>query len=245
VRKEHAIIFNGLSVRAILEGRKTQTRRVMNPQPYNLEGMAVLWKGRPVDIEGCPYGKVGDRLWVKETWRIDGWDPEYGIRRIQYRADGTLREPEGYWPDTGNEIKDQDAWERYWLQCAEDAQKVLGDPTMEHGWDGDPGWEWEPGDGPCRWRGGRYMPRWASRITLEITGIRVQRLQDISFEDCVAEGCDKAWKGFDPNCPVPGCTGWHYGEKYHFQTLWDKINAKREFGWYRNPWVWALEFRVV
>ena len=248
---ERPIRFRGDMVRAILDGSKTQTRRVIKPQPEWESPEPVLddddcwvWcefiNDRPVD-DGlrCPYGEPGDRLWVKETWRIDGWHPEYGITTIQYRADGALREPDSYWPDTGNEIKDQDDWKRYWGQCVDDAQKNLGDPTMEDGWCGDPGWDWEPGDGPCRWRGGRFMPRWASRITLEVTNVRVERVQEISEKDVLAEGY-----GLQP---------WHLNENGEpegprtagFAELWDSINAKRGYPWEDNPWVWVVKFRVV
>jgi len=252
--KERPISFRADMVRAILDGRKTKTRRVVKPQPtheliqFDEDVRGVLWcERRPgVPIVGddeptwrCPYGETSDRLWVKESWRIDCWDPEYGITTLQYRADGALREPDGHWPDTGDEIRDQDAWDRYWGQCAEDAQKALGDPTMEHGWGGDPGWDWEPGDGPCRWRGGRFMPRWASRITLEITDVRVERVQEISEDDVLAEGCGlRPW--------YLNASGYPEGPRTAgFAELWDSINAKRGYPWEDNPWVWVVEFERV
>ena len=122
--------------------------------------------------EYCPYGKTGDQLWVRETWRVNGNAHDYaraGKESVFYRAD-------------------------------ED-------------WNVDAGW-----------RPSIFMPRWASRITLEVTDVRVERLQNVSHEDGRAEGFDS----------LDG-----------FALLWDRINEKRGYGWHANPWVWAVEFRAV
>ena len=187
--KERPILFSGPMVRAILVGAKTQTRRVVNPQPHAVRdglygwkqvaggGYEVVWNalqmsGSQALSEYCPYGKPGDQLWVRETWRVNGNEHDYaaaGPDKVFYRAD-------------------------------ED-------------WNTDAGW-----------RPSIFMPRWASRITLEVVSVRAQRLQDISHADGSAEGFDS----------LDG-----------FALLWDRINEKRGYGWQDNPWVWAVEFRAV
>lgn len=207
--KERPILFSGPMVRAILDGSKTQTRRVVKPQPKhprvhefkNPLTSELVW-GYPIPtdsivtkIDGftCPYGKAGDRLWVRETfsWNGDGFsirDLEF-LRSEQpvnliYRADGVLA---GGWK-----------------------------PSI-------------------------YMPRWASRLTLEITDVRVQRLQDIDHDDAMAEGCFNTGAGFSFDMVK-------LGESDHAETafahLWDSINGKAH-PWNSNPWVWAIIFKVV
>ncbi len=209
---ERPIIFSGDMVRAILDGTKTQTRRVVKPEPtdYGLEwietpeGFAawVDW-GLTLD-EGqqrlCPYGVTGDRLWVRETWGAVWPDVDRDYVpleecNIEYRADlppGCTDYP-GQWP----------------------AEEARGDP-----------------DAP-KWRPSIHMPRWASRIMLEITGVHVERVQDISFDDAIAEGVCVDAHGMRSEC-----RNW-------FCALWNSINAKRGYGWDANPWVWVIEFRRV
>jgi hypothetical protein len=181
--KYHPIIFRSEMVRAILDGHKTQTRRIIKPQPELLDtthpshGLldTFIYKQEKYDgsdfiAECCPYGQVGDRLWVRETFMI-GAD-----KTIYYRAN-----------------------------------------------DNDLVTKWSP---PI------YMPRWASRITLEIIGIRIERVQEISLKDCLAEGYFYGWDN-GSNSIV------------YFQELWNSINAKRGYSWESNPYVWVLEFRRV
>jgi hypothetical protein len=248
--KERPIIFTSDSVRAILDGRKTQTRRVIKPQlSPDLKWMGwIIGVGSNNDKSlGCaqwvdnfplstkthtvknPYGQPGDRLWVRETWinpflTEERLPSEMPIRpkEIRYRADG-----------------------------------------VEY----------------PRWQPSFFMPRWASRITLEIVNVRVERVQDITEEDAIAEGIDYLFSKED--ClTTAGLIGtapkdhgyknylWHgdYG-KYgienrqsdswpyqysgyknaigSYSSLWEKINAKRGYGWDTNPWVWVIEFRKV
>lgn len=203
--KYRPIIYNAESVRAILDGRMTQTRRVIKPQPktpthgtypdpYNGGPEWAFWlpDNRMTEPRTwrCPYGQPGDRLWVRETWARDGFV-------ICYRADGT------------------------WVPRTHDR------PTVP------------------RWRSAIHMPRWASRLTLEVTDVRVERVQDISEWDCQHEGI---WK--DILCSANDYP-WIMGDKRYlvaqgaFRALWDSINAKRGFGWDVNPWVWVLTFRMV
>lgn len=203
--KERPIIFSAEMVRAIISGRKTQTRRVVKPQTqfwsewypcvpsdpseykakcYNSE--QHFRKGIALDFS---YGQPGDLLWVRETWRP--WPHPEMWDGIMYKADEAFVKPLN--------LSDH---EGFWLsgQC----EKI-----------------------DLRWRSPRFMPRWASRITLEITDVRVQRVQEISEEDAVAEGIADA--AYHPNS---------------FAELWDTINAKHGYSWESNPWVWAISFDV-
>jgi hypothetical protein len=177
--KEKPILFSGEMVRAILEGRKSQTRRVVKVRGVSDDVAGWLhYMARAVDME-CPYGKPGDRLWVRETWLRDG---DVTI----YKAD---------------------------------LAKVLADSWNGH------------------WRPSIYMPRAASRIALEVIKVRVERVQDISHNDACIEGAPS-----EPELNDYG-TGSIYIDWY--ANLWDKLNAKRGYGWKVNPWVWVVEFKQV
>lgn len=189
--KERPILFNGEMVRAILSGSKTKTRRIMKPQPEMqnvfLGGRhcnSLVWK----DTAGpdgwlmhnmCPYGKKGDRLWVRETWQGDPHDFAGGITPI-YAA---------------------------------------SDERTEAGW-----------------RPSIHMPRWASRITLEIVSVRLERLQAISEADAKAEGC------LGGHGSIPGYA-YNATPNEQFWQLFISIYGKA--AWDENPWVWCLTFRRV
>ena len=186
------ILFSGEMVRAILDGRKTQTRRVIKPQPSAGVRRSVFVLSGLEDGHGrelrCPYGRPGDTLWVRETWQaVSGND----------RARHIMTHPR---PDRG------------WLEYA--ATPRADEPAY-------------------KWRPSIHMPRWASRITLEVTGVRVERLQDISEADAWAEGCE----GYDDDV-----TGGKSGYREYCE-LWEKINGKGS--WDLNPWVWVVEFKGV
>ena len=213
---DRPIIFSGEMVRAILEGRKTQTRRpvirygnssvkrVLGPTKDGFfDFIFPEERGSSKDGIGhlvkCPFGQVGDRLWVRETWAMDS------NCRHHFRA----TEPD-YKPYTG-------AW----------------NPSL-------------------------YMSHWQSRITLEITDIRIERLQEITEEDAKAEGARKftnlppdpslypygnepRWSMEDPRS-TRECLG---SARYAFANLWERLYAKKGLGWYANPWVWVIGFRRV
>lgn len=207
--RERPILFSGPMVRAIFEGRKTQTRRIIrHPRgrdtiPPHLrymltrDGHALLsgpdYPDGDDDEVKCPYGQVGDRLWVRETWCLA--DPDYG----RYPGDGRPSRPDGRW---------------CWYAATEPEVEPTGD---------------QPGRSP--WRPSIYMPRWASRITLEVTGVRVQQLQQITAADARAEGCKTL--GVDPYDSV-------MRTRKNFRDLWDEINGPGS--WARDPWVWVVEF---
>ncbi|WP_426729016.1 hypothetical protein [Enterobacter cloacae complex sp. 358K9] len=204
--KERGMIFNGEMVRAILDGRKTQTRRVMKVQPsdgfhpthngYDLDLNAHWYTPGVVDKNGylqpakkyvfgvadenegyaCPFGAVGDRIWVRETFSpVPDHEEPAGCSAILYAADGNG--PYGKWV-----------------------------PSI-------------------------HMPRWASRITLEITGVRVERLNSISDSDASKEGC----------CIADMESGDCLSDV--FARLWTSIYGDES--WKVNPWVWVIEFKVV
>jgi len=218
--KEHPIIFSAPMVRAILEGRKIQTRRAIKPQPArNAEINCLIGPYQP-----------GDRLWVREGWRIGAWDENAGRVAIDYRADGYCRRE---WL----EISDDDSgdiFNQLWIQSTDDAEKALGVREFYH---------WKPGKSPCRWRPSIFMPRWAARILLEVVSIRVERLQDISTTDCIAEGMDGSITltlNLDEPCDNRGIS-----VHEQFYQLWDSINAKHGYGVDKNPWVWVIEFKII
>jgi len=219
--KERAIIFNAEMVRAVLEGRKTQTRRIMKVQPESaeFESRFIIYSTKPSEIGkwcwaepgvfvnprrsalfSCPFGAVGDRLWVRETWADVNHE---GCPAVAYRADGEVRDLN---EDDGEE--NDHNLEKYlfanWY------------PDLISGTEG-------------RWTPSIHMPRWASRITLEITGVRVERLQDISEADCAAEGL--------------GSPFLRDYKKPKFAALWQSIYG--EESWQANPWVWVIEFKRV
>lgn len=189
--KERPIIFSSEMVRAILEGRKTMTRRVVTDQ------------GRCLDLDDADdreqcrlwgeeqYGAPGDRLWVRETWTLIG-----------------PSRPSGYWSDP--------AW-----KVREAFYKADNDrPT----WAG-------------KWRSPIHMPRKFSRITLEITDVRVERVQSITAADCIAEGIPS--RGIDRDGPCIAAALMYIED---FKNAWDTLNAKRGYSWASNPWVWVISF---
>lgn len=213
--KERPIIFSGSMVRAILDGRKTQTRRVIKNIVEGSGGWPSFSKGRHhgnmVKPKYCPYGLPGDRLWVRETYAI-------------HQTVDHIRRPDGR---AFSEVSDGcAAYRADGHDTVEDLRshiKVMGDMSLE-------AIEIQ-GD---RWRPSIHMPRWASRITLEVTDVRVERVQEIetSPEDMLAEG-------------VTAVTEAAVHLAFEFRKLWDSINAKRGFGWDVNPWVWVVSFKVL
>jgi hypothetical protein len=208
--KEHPIIFSTDMVKAILEGRKTMTRRVIKPC-----STATLHDGSQPEwvytLAKCPYGQVGDRLWVRETWRPMSHDVLGKKADVFYFADNKIL----------SKVCSREEWER---------------ACYYHGF------------ADARPRPSIHMFRWASRITLEITELRVERLQEIGgdggfgkLDECRAEGLIVG-KGFvkgGTNLPM------RYNSIHAFIDLWDTLNAKRGYGWDTNPWVWGIGFKVV
>ncbi|EBF4782383.1 hypothetical protein AC369_07265 [Salmonella enterica subsp. diarizonae] len=208
---ERGMIFNAEMVNAILSGRKTQTRRPIKWKQTRFTEIAErddgsLWPWtedceRGGDIWfACPYGEIGDRIWVRETWQVihDHIDES---SHVEYRT---------YAPSIPKE-KD-----RYWHTVY---AEHFGDESRE-----DRGFPWRPAI---------HMPSWASRILLEITDVRVERLRDLSEEDAKSEGIIPSAGGVLP--------GWEY--RINFRDLWMDIYGTDN--WDANPWVWVIEFKRV
>jgi len=230
-------------------GRKAETRRVIKPQPTIFNGVwsyARLGRVRPQPLglvewaEGeeppqellayCPYGRAGDRLWVREAWRIVGWwdgEPYY----LEYKDGTRLEEP-------GDSAEyDEDRYAKLCQQCTDDCL-AAGLQTDEQGLIHIP--EGQPV--PTRWRSARFMPRWASRITLENTGVRVERVQDITEEGAIAEGMTRNLRS------ALGYSASVSEEEFNlsqardtFRLYWDSLNGKR-YPWGSNPWVQVVQF---
>ncbi|HEK3371769.1 TPA: hypothetical protein SMV99_000987 [Pseudomonas aeruginosa] len=223
--KERPILFTGPMVRAILEGRKTVTRRVVKPQPDFLGSMVdpntpfkTLDAGLHARIT-CPYGEPGDRLWVRETWHVgkphDKTAPADILAPLLAEGRGiTVLYTAGGWQSVGPAGREE---------------PIYPDDQPLPDWAG-------------KGRPSIHMPRWACRILLEITAVRVERLQDISEEQALAEGvrgepCDHARQA----CADIGC--WGDTAKGAFGFLWESLNG--EGRWAENPWVWVVEFKQV
>ncbi len=203
--KQRGLLFSAPMVRALLDGSKTQTRRIMKPQPERCQlvaidaaspsGYSLIADAYEDEHLVCPYGMPGDELWVRETWRTS--------REWDHLAPTKL-------PFAGEHL-----CEVYLAFAADGTSKELHGKT----------------------RVSIHMPRWASRITLKITDVRCERLNDISEEDAKAEGCDG-------NCPV-GYIPAHQASPcaYHYAQLWDSINGHG--AWTKNPFVWCLSFRRI
>ncbi|HEY3347148.1 MAG TPA: hypothetical protein VGK71_05950 [Nitrospirota bacterium] len=228
--KERPIPYSGPMVRAKLDGRKTQTRRVVK-NPERLNGLMNYGE----EADWCPYGKPGDRLWVREAWRIGAWNIDDQVIAVDYLADNYSRRE---WL----QVEDDEMFERYMIQSTEDCE-AAGLVFSE--FDGEIGYyHWEPGNSPCRKRQGRFMPRFASRMLDEVVSVRVERLQDISEEDAIAEGIEFRngfyLGGIHDKKGTLKC--WNTA-KEAYAALWESINGPGS--WAANPWVWVVEFREV
>ena len=212
--KERPILFSAESVRGILDGRKTQTRRVVTEayKSRRKDGCKLVPELlRDIGVGcACPYGKPGDRLWVREATE------SYHLPNIITGE-----------PTNG-------LCGRY--KC--DESPVVNEHGFDLVW-----WHSKP---TCP---SIFMPRWASRITLEIVSVRVERVQEISEADAQAEGSERPELSSHvlPGCPPPfnvvhPLTG---SLRDGFSLLWDSINAKRGYGWEANPFVWVIEFKKL
>ena len=188
--KETGMLFTSPMVRAILEGRKTQTRRVAKPVKHPDLGNlytpgALLREHEPLHVinRACPYGQPGDRIYVRETF---SQHPEWG--QLAFRADG-------------EEFEDAD------------------------------GWLWEP-----KWMPSIHMPKELARIWLEVTGVRVERIQDISEADALAEGARFELASID-SVRIGATASFLSG----FRNIWESTGGD----WDANPWVWAIDFKVL
>lgn len=225
---ERPILFSGPMVRAILAGRKTVTRRVVTVgDTIEERDDGTQWPYFTTWTHGddgspwasCPYGAPGDRLWVRETWRYHGWT-EDGAPWIKYAADYSTRLVERIPDEWSDRLAD------IWADLSDDANMAIDGRAADR-----------------KWRPSIFLPRWASRITLEVVGVRVERLQEITEDDARAEGVNPS----DAHIVIKDGDRQPDMERTHrgaFACLWDGINGDRA-SWASNPWVWRVEFRVV
>jgi hypothetical protein len=241
--KERPILFSGPMVSAILAGKKTQTRRVVKPQPFLNQAGFLAWKtsgclqnmGRTAEemlAKHCPHGQPGDSLWVREMWRVGAWSNRQEIA-VDYLADHSYRQE--------------------WLKCDDESlfdrlvdQSIIDAHKSGHA-ENDGILAWTPGNSPCRRRPSIHMPKWASRIRLDIVDVSVERLNDISGDDAQAEGIERVGGTYS-------CSPWRNyrkGEKGEmnlhcsarersYMTLWESINGPGS--WNVNPYVWVIKF---
>ncbi len=213
--KERPILFNTEMVQAVLDGRKTHTRRVLKIQSTTIEPPYLRPDGLYIHVSNagvgvslpfkCPYGQKGDRLWVRET---------------HYRW--------GEWTRNGISKTGKQKWR---FSAASSEVKYFENPPADIKKNSfrELGWYKRPSI---------FMPRKASRITLEITDIRVERINDISDDDIQKEGLEKSVHIINNRFDA--------GQfKYFFETFWDSINKKRGYGWELNSWVWVVEFKRI
>lgn len=208
---DRPILFSGPMVRALLDGRKTQTRRVLKPQPYGdvihygwEQDAGARWTDQSFDSYRMPFW-VGDLLWVREAhYLTDDGESEYAV----YAEDEA---------DVAEHLKEMQTL-------------MASHPKID----------WSK---HLRPRPSIHMPRWASRLTLRVTDVRVQRVQEIREGDAVAEGIERDTDGwFDYQAPSVQCC---VTARDSFMTLWDSLNAPRGYGWDANPWVAAYTFDVI
>ncbi|EMC8573951.1 hypothetical protein VLQ41_000778 [Salmonella enterica] len=209
--KERGMIFNGEMVRAIIDGRKTQTRRPIKWKQTRFTEVAErddgsLWPWAEDCERGgdiwftCPFGEVGDRIWVRETFRVHSRATD--VATLVYRA--SVRNS---WTEQTHRVP----------------VAVCNKPAT-----------------PEKWTPSIHMPRWASRITLEITDVRVERLNNISYDDAISEGIKQEWTCIDPGL---GSYAHKNDVQDDYETLWKSIYGTDS--WQANPWVWVIEFKRV
>lgn len=234
--KERPILFNGAMVRAILEGQKTVTRRAVKVQPFDLSWSRhdhrfeyVTGRAENGDeLDGfhayttrhggewsakCPYGQPGDRLWVRETFALLG------------NEDGCCID----WNDNLQKGDEKSAARIYKASCSQGDYGLWEIPDKA---------DWKPDTADMlyegAWRPSIHMPRWACRILLEITAVRAERLQDITPEQCLAEGIEQRFPKVNDQFTPDILRG-------AFIELWDSTGGE----WRANPWVWVVEFKRV
>lgn len=216
---ERGMIFNGEMVRALLDGRKTQTRRIVKGtdsavkfcKEWNINGEEVFVVLGEKDHTGmnpvlgaisCPFGAVGNRIWVREAFRVHSRATD--VATLVYKA------------------SERNSWTE---QTHRVPVAVCNKPAT-----------------PEKWTPSLHMPRWASRILLEITDVRVERLNAINEHDAQAEGVAKLRGGFWKHYQ-PGWTQHQLSASGSFVTLWKSIYGDES--WNSNPWVWVIKFKRI
>lgn len=218
---EHPIIFNGEMVRAILDGRKTQTRRVINSygNDYHLDSRLCDW-----GLSGSPEQWDGEKkIWQwtgKRPPQVNSW-----IWELQSDVDDSMTIPvKCPYGVPGDRLWVRETWQNVSdMGICHPIHNIVVYRATDPDWETMDGWKWRPSI---------YMPRTASRIMLEVVAVRVERVQDISDADVRAEGV------LFPATTIDG-----FGVA--FSTLWNSINAKRGYSWESNCFVWVVEFKRI
>lgn len=221
--RERPILFNGDMVRAILDGRKTQTRRLLElPEGEYWSDVPEMAKQYLPKAFKSPYGCAGDRLWVREKLEVRAENISFSMPETGQTIDGVyygMNSAQEYWWVYSSDKEPIDDWYSDWSYY-KNKKDVC--PSI-------------------------HMPRWASRITLEITNVRVERVQEISLDDARAEGITEYLTEFtDKQCTESEADMWRNKTSIeNFADLWNSIYKKKGNGWDVNPWVWVYEFKLV
>lgn len=230
--KETGLTFQDSLVRAILDGSKVRTRRIVRPTvkgctvgSYHswengkpvVEVVNVQEDGDPWTTIPCPY-TIGDRIWVREAWRIGAWREsgggDWSRFAVDYRSSPELKKTP--WIEVPDE-DEADKWRERILY--ELHSKNIRCP-----------YRWEPGQAPLKWHPSIHMPRWACRTILPITSLSLERVQDITEQEALEEGMGN-------------------GDQFEtardeFRFVWDSIYESQGLGWLKNPWVWNIGWKV-
>lgn len=273
--KDHGMLFKSDMVCGVLNDIKTETRRLITANNSLIDGhgggvcglkkkdifaLPEFLRDSFIDPGPSPAGnkgpylkcpisqndtihrlypriQVGDRIWVKETWKISGWDEDYSTVILRFRAgDG-----KGY---ADYDEENEKIFDQVIRHCDKvcDELDALG-YVMEGGDEGR--YNTPPGLLPNRWHSSMLMPRWASRILLEVVAVWPERLQDISNKGAIAEGVKKYG---DENCYkiyTPTTSFGTISPRVSYQSLWDSINANNGHSWEQNDLVWVYQFKKI
>lgn len=227
------LAFSEPMMKAYLEGRKPVTRRLMKPQPDFIASKKKQGKPDiPVQIIDSEFKEIkprylpGETVYIKETWRVGAWDEDEGKMCIDYKVGGFCRKE---WLLVPN----KDIFDKLWDQSLNDAEKILGQQDY---------YNWEPGASPCRWRSPRFMPAWASRSHALIVSVRPERIQEITAEEAIKEGCDNSLA----QIMADGDSGLEFAfitnKRFLFEYLWESLHPG---SWERNDFVFRYELKKM
>ena len=254
--KERPIIFDVQEVNAVLVGDKTQYRVPfdfefkINTASLNETADDIGWSVQKLitrayheavyDFE-CPFGAIGDRLWVQEDWRVGAWREIGGVLAIDYKASPEITNTP--WVQVSDD-EDGKKFQTVWIAVTDELDSK-GVKTNDDGH-----YHWPAGQAPLDWRDASTMERWASRLLLQITDIRIERIQDISEQDAISQGIKHIHA--DPKDRVgpnhfTKSNGWYHCSRPTaaevFKEMYKVSDDYDKYG--ENPWVWVIEFKII